>query len=692
MTTLARPIPAKLLDIVRTPSGPAPSHLGRDDSAFEIAWRSKAARLSEEQALGLEREHFALMAQPKGDEYPWEACEEKVLRVYSSTATGVRPTSLPLPSPEFTATILPFTLPSSPSGDLDRVRRLWAHGIAAVPVAKGKKGGKDTNPKFKHLEAARPTEDDWRKWGTIVKWRGGNTFLLFGNEAPGVTMLYDIEVENFQEFWEHPSRDYFLEHTPVIQTKKSAHILIASADHEVLGTKKIDGRLEFRGHNNYTLAPGSEHPDSTPEKPIFYEQINPLTDTILSVTNVRAFVLQHFPDFRKAWQVAGQGVVEIPLEEHHPQPSAPDKGDPMGAYFTFQKSMREAMSPQDDIGLQIENAPVDVMANPHYINGGILARDTDILLPETRWCLSTRDLYDLQVEVSDGDAHDVRARRYQTCLWLASRLCKDHGVQWAGRRYCLDPACIQCPTPTTWRLSGIRLPDLPPDSSGVYRTIEFTWAFGKEVRSVFDLADRLKQEAKWFGGEISKIAHHKGIKGKLLFRNSALRLARVGGGHGFYGTVCIQEDVAGESDPTWAKLEKKIRARAAQREFTRREVSTRKGLGPVVQAMLSSSIHLLGMDDALPTYWIEWQEFSRGYGLFQSYGRFLDLEHESSAGAKEELAKKPEPPTECPECEQPLREQIHPPEVKPTWEKALQVYKRIKWKKRAPVTGQGSAV
>lgn len=282
----------------------------RDETAWRfagaLAWARVPTSVWGAAAEGL----VSLMHQPPGDVYTAAMALEKMARAATRPAGAPIPkseyrpalASAPSPSPAlslapFSATPVPFVLPILHHGDPDRLKFAWDMGLPVFPVGPKSKG--DT-PKWAHLQTERPTDRDWTKWRKVAKWNRGNTAISLGSQAPGALRLYDIEVELWKDFDQHPSREFFLEHTPVVASRKSAHIWIMSDD-LVRSAKskgpdgKMDGRYELRGMGNQSLAPGSRHPASTPDHEIIYEQFNPLCDTILKVSNVASWLEEYFP-------------------------------------------------------------------------------------------------------------------------------------------------------------------------------------------------------------------------------------------------------------------------------------------------------------------------------------------------------------------------------------------------------------
>ena len=299
-------VPLVLLELAATPTAPdlpgSPSRYSRDNMAFTLAVQCRARGVSLDHALILEHTLHSLMAQPGRDFYPVEKAEEKAIRVYNSPAAASRRSLGVLPA-AFSAVAAPFFLPISTRGDQGRVRKAWEAGVAAFPLAIGEKGGSDTNPTFKTLETQRPTEADWKKWD-LPRWLHGNTAYLFGSKAPGVRTLYGIEIENFSSFWDKipiEQRDWLLANTPIVKSNKSAHIYIEGMDEEAIGSNDAEdpvlGHLEFRGLGKYFVAPGSLHPSNSPTHPMFYMLLNDSVDTILQVTNIRAFAKSISPTF-----------------------------------------------------------------------------------------------------------------------------------------------------------------------------------------------------------------------------------------------------------------------------------------------------------------------------------------------------------------------------------------------------------
>lgn len=137
------------------------------------------------------RDLHAKLEQPRGDIYSQQTAMRKLDTAYrqpwagafqrngeaSPSSPNVQPVSVtPYERPgkatqaqldaPYTATPVVFSMPTSPVGDQDRIRRLWNRNIPALPIPVGTKAGNDRvrPPRWKHLQDGRPTEADWKYW------------------------------------------------------------------------------------------------------------------------------------------------------------------------------------------------------------------------------------------------------------------------------------------------------------------------------------------------------------------------------------------------------------------------------------------------------------------------------------------------------------------------------------------------
>ena len=295
-------VPLRILELAATPTRPdapgKPSVFTRHSTSLRLSWLCFLNHVSEETCLELMYALWDGMEQPERDSYPAALIDRMVQDTYrKGDPSKLRQSpqrAWGTDSDSWRATPRAFEMPVIDTEDPDRVRTLWDKGFAAIPVPSGEKGS-SRNPKFAHLKTSRPTEAEFQKFSRGW-YKQGNAALLFGNENEGIHRLYDIEIEHWEDFWNGDTarRDYFMSNTPVMKSAKSAHIFFRSK--EVVHTTKVDGIVEFRGSNNYTMAPGSIHPSSTPAHPVIYQQINTWSGSILDVENVEAFVHRWVPE------------------------------------------------------------------------------------------------------------------------------------------------------------------------------------------------------------------------------------------------------------------------------------------------------------------------------------------------------------------------------------------------------------
>lgn len=586
-------------ELANTPTGPA--SLGyrhtRDETAWNLAWRSLKARLPYDDALRLMQRLHSLMAQPQADPFSWEVCQEKLDRVYGHAKGGPKghrrgPTRREqaeharLP---FNAHPVSFSLPYSRAGDPDRLRRLWDAGVAAIPVALGAKGSKGHLPKWKHLQTQRPALRDWHKWRT-PRFQEGNTALLFGHTAAGMVRLYDIEVEHGEEFDAHPNRDYFLEHTPVIVSHKSAHIVIASS--ETVGSSGStdengvgDHRLEFRGLGNYTLAPGSIHPASTPERPVVYEQFNPLCDTILMVENVPAFAHHHFPGLFRSDRVgvraghgggssfpypntgAGAGVSSSGGGarnggEPTGEPSRTEGGLPPAkemvaevvsefrrggqrrleeernalfyqsrAEAPWLRDRRRAMLPDGRSLRPLQSVTVSggnhtraQLENPDLCPSRSEGTYLRFLARETLGVYPNKDELASWVDQSVRSPLTNLVTSLQQCGWDAGMNCPTHGERWRTHYTCKSTLHRNCPTrgaAKARRTPRGTFANLDPESGESYAESEVQWRFTLRMNEFGIEQGSIENEQQAWRAMVARIASRKGFKGRVLFSGIA---------------------------------------------------------------------------------------------------------------------------------------------------------------------------
>jgi len=291
-------VPQHILELAATPTRPdqpgRPSAFTRNNTALRLSWLCYLNHIPENVCLELMYVLWEGMEQPERDPYPSALIDRMVQDTYRKGDPDKIKRYTKVSQGQWQAKAVPFVMPAIDPSDPERVRKLWNQGFAAIPIPTGDKGS-TRNPKFSHLKITRPSEQEFQKFSRGW-YRNGNAALLFGNENEGIHRLYDIEIEHWDDFWNGNTarRDYFMSQTPVMLSAKSAHIFIRSK--EVVHSTKIDGVVEFRGANNYTMAPGSIHPSSTPERPVIYQQINSFAGTILDVENVEAFTHHWVPE------------------------------------------------------------------------------------------------------------------------------------------------------------------------------------------------------------------------------------------------------------------------------------------------------------------------------------------------------------------------------------------------------------
>ncbi|MDP2660823.1 MAG: bifunctional DNA primase/polymerase [Dehalococcoidia bacterium] len=658
-------IATKILELASSPSGPGLT-VTRDEGSWTLSWTMHSRNVPIEKAEELLQVFHALMAQPARDEFTWPTALEKLYRAYEGNGSN-RPRLQVEPDKPFSFEAVPFELPWSDPRDPERISNLWQRGIAAIPVAFGAKGAAAMLPKWKHLQDEQPTEKDWRKWG-FSRFRIANTALLFGHGGAGMVKLYDIEIEDFQEYWARPDRDFWLANTIVYKSKKSAHILIMSD--EVVPSTRAEGRFEFRGHGSYSLAPGSIHPDSTEELPIRYEQINDSTRTILKVTNVPAFVHHYFPAlFAKQFEIASE-VAAVERETGKPldgETGKPLDGETVIAIIHYMqwKALRKRAKREN---VEFVHIPVymDKLHISHedardYPRGKVASRAIRASLQ--------RDL--------TLDEDDPRAVAMERCGFIKSRMCQTHGERKKQPNYCKDPTCPDCGTKTTERLATMEMPDLTGDT--YYTQYQFAWKVSHPGQSWMDQGNTIKAETQWWGKQVANLSRPGALLDKLLYRSVALSIGPIGDKSMILGRVMILEEGKGEAAKYAAKLIKRMEERSGM-TVSSDVNSTQSGDMCVVQAMENSSLHILSLAAESPEYWQIAKDSLKGVRMFQSYGEFRRVEDQAQEAIEKRREEEGEEDvTICGECGKPLFIHLHHPDEPADFAKAVPILRGKKF-------------
>ncbi|MDO8751604.1 MAG: bifunctional DNA primase/polymerase [Dehalococcoidia bacterium] len=640
-----RHIPIPILELASTPTRPdfpnRPSRNTRDETSRDLAWQCRIRSVPMETALALQETLYSLMDQPHRDEIPWAVLQEKVFRAYEkpllqpkgalpplTRGTNWRPLVEHKQEP-WEATPVPFTMPFIDREDPERVRKLWDAGFAAIPVPSGGKGSA-RNPKFAHLKDRRPTEEEFKKFSKGW-YKKGNAALLFGNENPGITRLYAIEVEQFKALWEgdQKRRDYFLANSPVMMSAKSAHIFITSD--EVVHTTKLDGVVEFRGSNNYSMAPGSLHPSSSPKAPIVYEQINIAIDTILKVTNVPAFVHHYFPELFKP--ASSQPTADAVEEWEQKQSQHIRRQRRTGRFFST----------------LIPAAAAGFLEWPEYIIGN--CPDREFLVSPTTYkklsVLLTNPIRhpknaDLEeaAEMALGESSKIVERLCHCGMGMHGH-CPVHGqVDETGTKAMCSLPWHGCPTDTFRKIaSSLTLPNLNDYEGESYHTQRYARVIPMPSNGQAGLEDVMKAEYRRWTDTIARIAKRRRYHGKLLARSLCwyIEESRIY----FEGTVMVQEDSPAQCDELQNELTNGELAMTLVGE-----VRTREGETAVMQLMEMAWRTLAAMEGSnRHEAFAHFYHATKGQHLFQGMSWLYGFVRHHPK----------EPPPKCPICGKTLR-------------------------------------
>ncbi|MDP2661303.1 MAG: bifunctional DNA primase/polymerase [Dehalococcoidia bacterium] len=549
------------------------------------------------------------------------------------------------------------------SGDPGRVASLWSKGYAVMPVPHGIKGGSG-NPKWKGLQTTVPSDEEITAWNTQRRWRDGETAMIFGFDGDSrIHILYDLEIEHMEEAFAHPKWEWLRTSTPVVLSKKSAHILFESP--QIWSSSKDAQGHEFRGRGNYTLAPGSLHPASTDSQPILYRYYDPDIASILVVDNLPAFIHELipslFPEIPPAYGVVGTapgGAVEAP-----PHPA--EMGEPPVDSDDFDSTLEN--TPSDKREESVEEAirreiglarRLKVMSSQgeakqprklktialfHTVRSMELSDgfsfDTSFLpTPEDllrlgRRIFRSRDFF--------NDRDDPRFLRLEACIegGYSTKECGRYHPHSTHRNDCGLRFCNLCATRTARNLSELSYPGLEGEQH--YRITRWASVIAQgpdELRSDYlaALPDRIRDEHKKWAKETLLLTHRKAFHNRFGMRATFYSLHNEMGPDSdeashvvAYHTLIMVEDKPGELDGPLGRMAR----RAGLTQIG--DLTTQNGEAVAMQAIEMTYCTLVGVD------YLEFQTLEGlfdglYYGtsrsqLFQAYGGLETLLLEQKA-------------------------------------------------------------